>query len=259
MVGFSFDYSIIHSLENLTWKSLTWKSLIGERPTVFKQHTGEVKGLSLQPCGDYFVSCAKDNTWSFYDISSARVLQTFNAGLDSTFENSHSYLDGTLNAIQYHPDGLIMATGVSTGTIQVWDMNSRSVVTEFNEHQDSISAIAFSENGYYMASSGEEGVVKIWDLRKGSCLQSLEMGSPVHSVAFDYSGCYLAAGASDLRIMNTKTWETVYRNEEDVNGFYGLSFGQDAGYLYSGCGNRSVVKLSCSFVCFSYEVGCFNK
>lgn len=57
------------------------RSFVDERPTVFKQHSGEVKGLSLQPCGDYFVSCATDNTWSFYDIASARVVQSFDAGL----------------------------------------------------------------------------------------------------------------------------------------------------------------------------------
>ena len=31
-------------------------------------------------------------------------------------------IDGLLTTIQYHPDGLILATGVSTGLIQIWDM-----------------------------------------------------------------------------------------------------------------------------------------
>lgn len=138
-----------------------------------------------------------------------------------------------------------MATGVSNGVIQVWDMKTQAVVTNFNEHKEGISAIAFSENGYYMASSGVDGLVKLWDLRNGNCLQNLEIGSPINALQFDYSGSYLAAAASDLSIFNTKSWEKVYHNEEDVNGFYSLSFGPSAGYLMAGCGNRSVVKLSC--------------
>lgn len=219
-------------------------SCIDERPTVFKHHTGEVKGLSLQPCGDYFVSCATDNTWSFYDIASTRVIQSFDAGLESTCLVGSLYVDGILNAIQFHPDGLIMATGVSNGVIQVWDMKTQSVVTNFSEHQEAIQSIAFSENGYYMASAAVDGMVKLWDLRNGSCLQNVEIGSSVNSIVFDYSGSYLAAGASDLTVFNTKTWEKVYHNEEDVNGYYGLTFGPSAQYLLAGCGNRAVVKLS---------------
>ena len=141
-----------------------------------------------------------------------------------------------------------MATGVSNGVIQVWDMKTQSVVTNFNEHQDAIHSLAFSENGYYMASAGADGFVKLWDLRNGSCLQNLEVGSPVNSIAFDYSGSYLAAAAANLSIFNTKSWEKVVQNEEDVNGYYSVSFGPSAGYAYVGCGNRSVVKLCC-FVC----------
>lgn len=137
-----------------------------------------------------------------------------------------------------------MATGVSTGMIQVWDMKTQAVVTNFAEHKEAIQSIAFSENGYYMASTAVDGLVKLWDLRNGSCLQNLTIGSPVNSIAFDYSGSYLATAASDLTLFNTKTWEKVYHNEEDVNGFYGLAFGPSAQYLLAGCGNRTVMKLS---------------
>ena len=70
-------------------------------------------------------------------------------------------IDGLLTTIQYHPDGLILATGVSTGLIQIWDMKTQSVVTNFNEHTDAIQALAFSENGYHMASAGLDGCVKL--------------------------------------------------------------------------------------------------
>ena len=50
---------------------------------MFKHHTAEVTGVSLQPCGDYFCSCCRDYTWCFYDIPSARVVQTVPCGLES--------------------------------------------------------------------------------------------------------------------------------------------------------------------------------
>lgn len=52
-----------------------------ERPTILKNHSAEVTGLSLQATGDFFVSCARDGTWCFYDLTTARLVQTVNAGL----------------------------------------------------------------------------------------------------------------------------------------------------------------------------------
>ena len=153
-------------------------------------------------------------------------------------------IDGLLTTIQYHPDGLILATGVSTGLIQIWDMKTQSVVTNFNEHSDGIQALAFSENGYHMASAGLDGCVKLWDLRNGNCIQSLTVDSTINSIGFDYTGSYLGVAASDFTVYQSKSWEKVYQNQENMNGFYSMSFGPSAKYVYVGCGNRSVVKLS---------------
>ena len=50
---------------------------------MFKHHTAEVTGVTLQPCGEFFCSCSHDSTWCFYDIPSARVVQTVACGLES--------------------------------------------------------------------------------------------------------------------------------------------------------------------------------
>ena len=123
-------------------------------------------------------------------------------------------------------------------------MKTQSVVTNFNEHSDGIQALAFSENGYHMASAGLDGCVKLWDLRNGNCIQSLTMDSPINSIGFDYTGSYLGVAASDFTVYQSKSWEKVYQNQENMNGFYSMSFGPSAKYVYVGCGNRSVVKLS---------------
>lgn len=75
------------------------------------------------------------------------------------------------------------------------------------EHQGggAVNALAFSENGYYMASAGEDGFARLWDLRKLTNFQNLAIGDgPATSVAFDFSGSYLAGGGKTCtKVINT--------------------------------------------------------
>ena len=143
-----------------------------------------------------------------------------------------------------------MATGTSEGVIQVWDMKTQTNVTNFAEHSQAVRSIAFSENGYYMASGANDGVVKVWDLRNGMCLKSLEMGSEVSAVQFDYSGMYLSVGSNQLDVFDSKSWEKRFECTEDVGGYHCLAFGDKAKYLLAGCGNRSISRFSLWCVCY---------
>ena len=153
-----------------------------------------------------------------------------------------------METLQFHPDGLILASGTNKGVVEIWDLKSQTNVTNFSEHSGRVGSVAFSENGYIMASGAADGV-KIWDLRNGACLKTLSVGSGVHCVGFDYSGVYLGVGADDVSVFSTKSWERVWNCAEDVNGYHSLLFGESARYLLTGCGNRSVVKFSNCLVC----------
>lgn len=68
-------------------------------------------------------------------------------------------------------------------------------MANFEGHLGGVNALAFSENGYYMAAAGEDGIARLWDLRKLSNFEKLEVGEGgATSVAFDFSGSYLAVG-----------------------------------------------------------------
>jgi pre-mRNA-processing factor 19 len=80
-----------------------------------------------------------------------------------------------------------------------------------------LQSISFSENGTWFASvvRGQTSVA-IWDLRKMATIKVLEIGSPVESVHWDYTGQFAAiAGPGCVSVhqysKSSKSWSEPFR------------------------------------------------
>jgi len=93
--------------------------------------------------------------------------------------------------------------------------------------------LLISENGYYLASGSRDGTCNLWDLRKQANIHTIEMGSVVNSVQFDYSGNYLAVAAKQVKIFQGKTWQELFTGSDHSKEVTGIAFGKDAHYLAS--------------------------
>jgi pre-mRNA-processing factor 19 len=112
---------------------------------------------------DFLVSVSKDSSWCFNDITRGVCL-------------SQTKLDPDIGGFlcsQFHPDGLILATGTERGVVKLWDIRERQNVANCEEHQGAILSLSFNENGYLLASGGADGLAHIWDLRKIKSLSSI--------------------------------------------------------------------------------------
>lgn len=57
-----------------------------------------------------------------------------------------------------------------------------------------ITALAFSENGTWLASSNQgQSIATVWHLGKANVFASLDLGTTVSSLVWDYTGQFLAA------------------------------------------------------------------
>jgi len=199
-----------------------------------RPHGGaDVVAVSFHPTGDFFVSASLNGSWAFSDLTANRTLTSVPAPIE---ENVH--------AACLHPDGLIYGTGTSTSKVRVWDLKTSSNVAAFDGHTAPVCALAFSENGYYMASASEDSTVRLWDLRKlkSPLLQTLTLPGPLTSVVFDYSGKYLAAGGTDIRVFgfSGKQMEPLTTLTDHSAQVTGVRFGHHAHLLASVSLDRSL-------------------
>ena len=76
----------------------------------------------------------------------------------------------------------------------------------------------FSENGTWLAALRQDSTaISIWDLRKSNEIRSLEIGSIIDAIAWDYTGQFLVAvGPGGAAVEHydkaSKDWSEVLRS-----------------------------------------------
>ncbi|EPE06458.1 cell cycle control protein [Ophiostoma piceae UAMH 11346] len=147
-------------------------------------HAGAVTGLAVHPSGRIFASVGVDKTICLYDLDAGKSV-------------SRAHSSSSLTSVSFHPDGHLLGVGTTAGDVQVYLVKTGDLATTFSLGAP-VQALAFSENGYWIAATAKgQTTVTIFDLRKeGDAVvaKTLDVGSAVLSLAWDYSGQYLATG-----------------------------------------------------------------
>ncbi|KAJ1963130.1 hypothetical protein IWQ62_003312 [Dispira parvispora] len=204
-------------------------------------HKSTVVAVIVHPSNRYFVSVGADQTWVLHDSVTGKPLAiTASPGTENGQPAEHKF-----TCAQFHPDGAILGTGCSDGTVQIWNVTAQAVLATLNPGAEPITAVAFSENGYYLATAGRDYTVRIWDLRKQTNIHTIQLdpdsGTPPLTLTFDHSGSYLAVGGVDLRVYQVKVWKELAIFDDNLAPLTAVHFGDPLAHsLITACMDRSL-------------------
>jgi WD40 repeat protein len=163
-----------------------------------------------------------------------------------------STIDTNASAVAFSPDGQLMATGSTTGTLTVWNVSNPAAPVQIDAtqqaHQNAVLSLAFAPGNQVFASAGEDQQLRFWQVIDLKSITPL--GTPTTgfsripaSLTFSPDGVLLAAGDDVSQIT---LWDvTNLRAPVQLGG--PVNVGVSATGIYAGRDarrNREVNKLA---------------
>jgi hypothetical protein len=109
-----------------------------------------------------------------------------------------------ITAIEYSPDGVLLATADRNGGIFVWEAGTLREYCELKGHSAAITGLSWRSDSNALVSSSEDGTVRLWELEEGRQITSIGAHSAgVLSAVFARDGRIVSCG----RDATAKLWD----------------------------------------------------
>ena len=226
---------------------------------------GEIKCLSLEALdfsddGTLLASGGKNGILQLWKFPERSCLATLNVAKEQT-EGSVSiilgkvfsrYVTGTttfhhdqVTAVSFSPGGKLLATGISSGEVKLWDVATQQCIHIFSDCQGPVTTTDISPDGRFLAAGGMDRSVFIWDLESRELLITFKSHSiSITKVAFSPDSSLLASSSKDGTVMfwNPEKKKRVNSLICHPTGVSTLMFSPDGRLLATG-GTDSIIKL----------------
>ena len=185
-------------------------------------------GKTIASSGDEW-----DSNIRLWDVQSGELLKTLKKR--TAFED---FEGRDVNSVVFNPNGNMIASGSSNGTIRLWNAHTGKFIKYLVGHTKSVNSVVFSPNGKTLMSAGAEGVC-LWDVNTGEYIEDVPILAV--SAAFSPDGRTCSIGSeTGISVRNAHTFQylkSLTRNVGSEDKFRGKDIGSIESVAFSADGN----------------------
>jgi WD40 repeat protein len=169
--------------------SLIFVDVQGSKQSPKPVHRGPVKQVLYSSDGKLFITAGAEGQLLWHDAASRKIVQTSKA---HTTEVSRLLLS---------PNGQQLISGDWNGALQVWDVETRKSVREFQQ-PEAVSGLGWI--GSELVSAGWDGSLRGWETSSGRNVRSFATAQPLHDLACDSKTSRVVTVSLDRTV---RVWE----------------------------------------------------
>ena len=151
--------------------------------------------------------------------------------------------DAYVWTLAFSPDGQLLAAGDGGGTVKIWNLQKRQVISQLDGDTNAVYTVTFSPDGRTLASAGYDGQIKLWMPSDGSLIGTLRNPGTAHTLDFSVDGKALAStGHGAVTLWAVESGEEIASVTGHSDWVSGAAFSPDGKTLASS-GDDGTVRI----------------
>jgi WD40 repeat protein len=120
--------------------------------------TTELGAFALSPDGRLFATAESGGTIRLRSTDTGEDVSSFKV------PPLHPLYNGTVFALDFSPDGQLLASGGNDGAARIWELSRPGEPTLLPGHADIVIAVKFSRDGRSLVTAGRDQFINVWDV-----------------------------------------------------------------------------------------------